>query len=1038
MHQPSRFARWVRVMAAVIAVAVVAVLAPFGAVSAGTTGIISGTITDATTKAPLAGAAVSVASPSSSARTTTNDRGFFSITGLPPDTYTVTITAKGYEVLNQAGLTVSADQTTTVNQTVSRSLQTIGRTASRSAAAAFQPGQTQNTYTVNAQQIATIQGNPNNINESNLLTSLPGASLDSSGYPVLRGGRENEEGFQFEGISYTDPITNQFVNSLTIHGAQSFQLIPGAGPASQGNNGTGTINVTAKRGTRPAQAQLELETGAVGPEFSQFHAEYGWATPNGRLSNYTSFVGNGGANQYGARGTTAAEANEFFNTTRSDGRDLINNLVYKFGRDNSQSLQVFYQNQVYDFIENYGGVAGYNYVSGDPNLGGLTPLALGTSDLQSVIGIFPYQGGLNAPARPYQITQPNETVKLEYDNNLNASTFLQATYYKVNSDSIFDETFTGIPTFGAVNQDLLTQGGERTGYRLDLTKQLGSKHLLTLGGRYEYLLPIDNSVSYDYGLQVLFGLQSTRGIDFLPASNADCIGAGYPCGYLLGANANGPGGTPIDYFPGGAVVPPYFRVQSGSRGDYGYYLSDTYSPNANLKVELGARVDGADYHFYPQAIRFASSPTDVLQPVGNDYRDPSVLEPRIATTLRLGGNDSVRASYGISANFAPLSFNQRVQNPLVFSSFVGIPVHGSAGAQCGQYFDQPCADYAQELDAIYQHRVGLPYQPTLPETFANWDFSYSHQFPHDISTRITPFYRRGYNQIDRTTVVVGQNPTTGKPILSPTVSTNAGESNTTGVEFLVAKENRSPYGFSGQISATYINEFTNVIPGTASEDFFPTVPAASLAAGNIYRVGFVSPFQATASLEYKTRGGLRIVPDITYNRGYPIGTGLLTATYINGQAYNVPLTDYTGAQNGVNYSQFVDPQNPGSLVKPNIDATLGNGERASAGGLLSKANFSTNLTIEYSSPGSKRGTIGLQVFNLFDQLYSVPFLNTSLQPVATGRLGPQTGFLPYYYAQLANQYGLLDTPLDAFRYSSYNDYPNNAPRSINLYYRLNL
>ena len=84
--------------------------------------------------------------------------------------------------------------------------------------------------------------------------AVPGASLDSSGYPTIRGGRENEQGFQFEGIPYTDAFTNQFVVTLATpaFGLLSVQLTPGAGSAAFGNNGTGSLNLISRKGSYPA------------------------------------------------------------------------------------------------------------------------------------------------------------------------------------------------------------------------------------------------------------------------------------------------------------------------------------------------------------------------------------------------------------------------------------------------------------------------------------------------------------------------------------------------------------------------------------------------------------------------------------------------------------------------------------------------------------------------------------------------------------------------------------------------------------------
>lgn len=77
---------------------------------AGTTGTLSGTVTDATTRAPLANAKVSVASPSQSASVTTDSSGHFAFLALAPDTYTVVVALPGYDAATVTGETVIADQ----------------------------------------------------------------------------------------------------------------------------------------------------------------------------------------------------------------------------------------------------------------------------------------------------------------------------------------------------------------------------------------------------------------------------------------------------------------------------------------------------------------------------------------------------------------------------------------------------------------------------------------------------------------------------------------------------------------------------------------------------------------------------------------------------------------------------------------------------------------------------------------------------------------------------------------------------------------
>jgi hypothetical protein len=158
----------------------------------------------------------------------------------------------------------------------------------------------------------------------------------------------------------------------------------------------------------------------------------------------------------------------------------------------------------------------------------------------------------------------------------------------------------------------------------------------------------------------------------------------------------------------------------------------------------------------------------------------------------------------------------------------------------------------------------VPIQPTKPATFSNWDLSFSHVFPNAVGVKVTPFYRRGY---DAPVLVAGPKLTAagqpvfdanGAPILNPSVTTNLGINRTTGVEMQVTKD--AALGVSGQLTATYINELTNILPTQSNEDFFPSVSLASLALGNVYRVGFLSPFQTNLALQYKTRGGFRINP----------------------------------------------------------------------------------------------------------------------------------------------------------------------------------
>lgn len=980
-----------------------------GTLFAGTTGTISGTVTDAKSGAPIVGATVAAVSASATLKTKTNGAGFFSLTGVSPDTYTLSFAYPGTQPTSITGVNVFADQVADVSTKLEKSLTTIGRVTARSQGGAYQPTQTQDTYTVTSAQIQTTLGRTDALSESNLLVSLPGASYDSSGYPVLRGGRENEEGFQFEGIDYTDAFTSQFINSLNLTpGVGSLQLTPGSGDASTGNAGTGAINLIAKRGSYPGFGSIQGT--AQTPDYNhELGVEYGIASPSGRLSSYTAFQGQRAAGNSFGRNADARQVGRFFTTTDQNYNDLLENLIYKFGKNNSQSLQFFAEVGQSNFTNTYGGYRSLTYKSADPyflaNAGAFTGLT--NAQIQSLLPLDPYQPSVTSKLdrSPIAYYQPNNTFKLQYSNNFDASTFFTVKAYRTDAVVTFDFPYDGSALF--FSDFYLKQGGQRTGTSFDATKQLGSKNLIQIGGKYEFLHPVYDFFNTNDGF---FTTAFTGQVyDFIP-NDASCpFGVDGGCGYLASQGLTNPG-----------KIPQNNEYSSTNRQDFALYLTDTISPSSKTKISAGVRLDGANYrlrttdsqYYAPAKIDPATGfPLDntgkvVMSDampyaidVPNEKLHPIVIEPRLAIAQQLGASDSIRASFGRSVEFPSLGVVDLGVGRGAYDRFKGIAPNL---AICGVTGNLTCRNYADELYWANQNTFeGVPYQPVLPATFTNYDFSYSHQFKNNVGVKVTPFYRRGYNVtalVSNPRVDAGGKPllnADGTVIFGPPSATNLGINRTTGVEFLLTKE--APLGFSGQLSATYINELSNVIPGSGNEDFFPTIPSQSLALGNQYRVGFLSPFQATAAFQYKTKGGLRINPQIYYVRGYPIGQGNLTAAYVNGIPANVLNTNATNANGSSSAFNYVDTENPGSVFKPNIAATRGTPDGNAAGALLSRAAVFTNLTLEFSKPGSK-STVGVQIFNLFGNVYNGfgggnnTTVNTRYQPIATGVSGPLSGY----------------------------------------------
>ncbi len=1000
-------------------------------VFASSTGVISGTATDMTTGVPIADVAVSAVSGSGTYKGITNAHGFYSMAGVYADTYAVTFSSAGFEVYVETGVTVFADQVVTVDVKLRKAPTLLSRIVIRAAASAFQPSQTTTTTTVSAAQVQNFQGSAFNISETNLITSLPGAMADSSGYPVIHGGREYEEDFEFEGIPYVDAYSNQFTNSLAIPtgGVQLLQLTTGAGDASQAGGGTGAFNVVAKRGTYPSYAQVAVAAG--GPGFDhRLNLDVSWATPDGRVSDYLSFAGANTTFQYGNGTTPVVQLGSYFSSNNEFDRELLNNFNYRFGNNNSQSLQFFIDVADHNFYQGAGGLTGLCFASCDPvydsTWGGI--FGFSTSQIQGLSAMYPGQTTPNellasAFGRyPATYFQPNSAMKLEYTRNLDSSTYFSAKVYQQISVVTFDFPSTeGSFAGDAYNR----QGGETTGFTLSLQKQLNDRNLFTFGADYGLVHPIDQYLSTSYGLYgALISPLDIAGTvyGFIPPSDPSCpLGPG-GCGYAY----NFPNA------PAQLTYPQFDQVSTINRQDYSVYANDKTDIGSKLKAEIGLRLDMATYRLpapgvdpnycttaYQPATWTANPAYNSSAPLGNgncpfnatynftsEETRPKVLQPRIGLSYEVTPTTAVRVTYDRGVAFVPIAsvgFGQvdpgyYINTP--YGSLPAVNLFGGTQTNCGisPNYLVPCKTFGEQLYWASQNFDGIPFQPALPMTADNYQINLQTQFTggilNGVGVSIAPWHRFQHNTTaNEASPVLGPN---GLPLVVngavqflPPVLNNLGKEFATGIDLNITRENA--YGLSGQFTASYINEFSSVIPTSSSEDFYPNIVPASLLVGNIYRVGFVSPLQTTLGLTYKTHSGWRINPRFSYNIGYPTGLGTLSAALVNGTAFNLANTNALigSAPNGP--ACFVDPENPGSVLNPNLAACRGNAETSSAGGELTPPNSVASITIEYAAHHSPI-TYGVDVENIFNETFNGPLFNARYQPIATGITGPLTGF----------------------------------------------
>ncbi|MBV8491478.1 MAG: TonB-dependent receptor [Candidatus Eremiobacteraeota bacterium] len=1032
--------------------------APIGAL-AQSGGIISGTVTDDKTHAPVAGVAVKASSPTATLHTTTDDRGHYVFLSVLPDNYTLSFSKAQYQPQSSVVVVLNGSQNA-VNVVLSKTLKTIASTHARSAGSAFQHGMTIDTYTVTGQQIDMVQGKSFNTDENQLLRSIPSVTIDKSGTVSIRGGFAFEAAYEFEGIDYTTPSANlqntqqNVANFGMLNGVGSVQLVPGGGDATHGDTGTGLVLFTAKHGTYPGFVNLDLEA-LLYPYNHQYGAEWGWADPNQRLSNYIGYIGINKNFQYGTIGTAASTLGTLGTNAATLGsvidpnlvyyapqhltsNDFVDNLIWRFGKNQSQRLQFFIQSQSITQTLDYGGFRYLPYISGGTNSGQCWayPVISANGPVNTpqqnfacdrLIPLFPGQPNTYSfVSQADQQKSPFLAYKFEYGTTLGPSTNLSARYYRT-----WLEQSQQMPAQGVFASPY---GGLRTAGQIDLTTAIGAKNVLKYGLLYQWVAPFGNRFDYTSYTALttpvnIITYAITHPLQPLPApytytglvpNNNPRVPAGLEqdfftpqmcagqlnCGYLS------------SFFPNGVRFPGEQDVPTANQQVYGAYLQDTVDMSERWKGELGLRLDGYNFQI----------PFDPGQPPSvSAVAHQRMYEPHFDLSYIPDSRDTFRIGFGHTLSIPlPSQLGANVST-LPYQAFMNIPSYdnqsGTAAKYCGPHANQLCTSYGDQLYWLtrdYRFGSSTLESPLVGATFTNVDLSWAHEFKDGSALKLTPFYRRGYNVIEQTAQILGFNTNTGQPIYGDIAYSNQGIQKATGIEGLY---NRIlPYGISMQIGATYISQFGNEPPGAFLQ------PAA-LQLGETYRSPDLSPFQLNAAFDWKNTKGWRINPVIGFNVGYPYGAGYYTAVYCNGKAVIVPNTSLSTIYS--NTPGFIDPLDPGTCTKPNIAATRGIAEPGLPGGFLTTPRVDVDLTFEYSPPKT-HSTFGLAIKNLFNQLYNVPVYNGCYgTPVTTGLT---SGTAPCTYGTA--QYQAPDSA--AHGLSPYVTYPNLTPITFRFYYQVKI
>lgn len=736
-----------------------------------TTGTISGTVTDASTNAPIAGVKVTAASLGETQSTTTDARGFYALQNLNPDTYSVSFQKSGYSDVSQPGITVTQNLTYTLNQALGKSLKTIVSVNSRAAGNLVQPNITSDQYTVSGEQLdAASLGNDMHKTLYQYIQVVPGVTSSSfQAQPRIHGGGVTDEQYEFDGIPIKERMTGFFTTNLSNVGITNVQVFTGGLDASQAAAGLGIINTVVKSGTYPGFARITYGAAVDGSRLTDLTAEFGGATPNHKFSWYGAIDKTDALNKY-ATGMTypilAVEGDNGPGPVKTT--DIVGNFHYR--PDDRNDFQFLIQNGVGTFDFNYlmGRAPGEplpvtalpcpGYTVGNsPSgaVGGVAPngqtcpmgLYFGSATMDGSNNWYHYSG--IGKVQWNHILSDHENLAFRVAENFNQYIFQQPVVdsniaaidnsadFQVNSNctALFPAPYTpGTPIQMAPNpisgneqECMQQQNWFSTGYygdrrsnmwlaQLDYTNNISSTTTFKAGVGDEY----DNNLWNTY------------------------------FSFYMNGDGSWPGINSISSYPS-HVANAYF---------------DLSSRVGAVRLDPGVMFQRM-YYDYP-----ASTVNGVAKPAGPISED--VINPTLSATWTINSKNVLRGSFTDSNSFVGTGYVYRQ----------GSTYYSPGNATSGGVFN------------------------AAPTLIHSYDLMWEHQFDANTSLKVGPYFNKASNifEISRPINSIDSN---GIPHYGPQRAYNSGFRQSFGAELGLNHVNKNPIGVSYFWAVTYDNFWTN-------------------------------------------------------------------------------------------------------------------------------------------------------------------------------------------------------------------------------------
>jgi outer membrane receptor protein involved in Fe transport len=271
------------------------ILFGLGTVFGGTTGKITGRVTDKSNGESLVGGnTILVGTPFGAA---TDVEGKYFILNVPPGVYSLRAVLVGYGPVLVKDVRVVSDQTTTIDVTMESAPVGIAEIVVQAERPMVQRDATSTTAVISSEQIKMMPVK----DFVEVLQMQSGVVADGRNLYV-RGGRSNEVAYLIDGMYVKDPVLGAAGTRIHNDAISELVFLDGSFNAEYGNALSGVVNIVTKEGGKDFAGQLEGRTSEFGVHpYNSYREDRVAATLSGPISgeDLTFF----GSAERDARGT---------------------------------------------------------------------------------------------------------------------------------------------------------------------------------------------------------------------------------------------------------------------------------------------------------------------------------------------------------------------------------------------------------------------------------------------------------------------------------------------------------------------------------------------------------------------------------------------------------------------------------------------------------------------------------------------------------------------------------------------------------------